>query len=180
MHTTIRPNCRVLFHLFYSFFSARPFDQKLGSSLIYIFHLHTTIRQKYMTFLSFILSFCARLFDQKLVSSLIYFFYLYMTIRPKLGVTLTLKFIPFLILPIFCLQYCLYISSATIIPLYFAHYIYRNAALIFRMLYPWLYEVLANSEAIDVLKVARHPLSRRVVECDDCSLNSSLFNAHKM
>ena len=95
-----------------------------------------------------------------------------MTIRPKLGVTLILKFIIFLIEPIFCLQYCLYISSATIIPLYlvyyirrsaalifhtlylwlqsatiiplyFVHYIHRSAALIFCTLYPWLYKVLA-------------------------------------
>ena len=51
-------------------------------------------------------------------------FLLYMTIRPKLGVTLTLKFIIFLIVPIFCLQYCLHISSATIIPVYFVRYIH--------------------------------------------------------
>ena len=110
----------------YYFFNAQPFDQKLKSSLIYILHLHTTIRQKYMTFfLSFILSLCT-------------------TIRPKLGVTLTLKFILFFIVPIFCLQYCLYISSATIIPLYSVHYIHWRAALIFRTLYPWLYQVLAQ------------------------------------
>ena len=59
----------------YYFFSARPFDQKLGSSLIYIFHLHTTIRQKYMTFfLSFILSLCT-------------------TIRPKTRVLINLLFL---------------------------------------------------------------------------------------
>ena len=29
-----------------SLFCARPFDQKLGSSLIYLFYLYTTIRQK--------------------------------------------------------------------------------------------------------------------------------------
>ena len=87
--------------------------------------------------------FCAQPFDQTLVSTLIYFFYLYMTIRPKLGITLILKFIIFLIEPIFCLQYCLYILSTTIIPLYFVYYIHRSAALIFCMLYPWLYEVLA-------------------------------------
>ena len=116
-----------------------------------------------MTFLSFILSLCmnirpkisvlinliflfihARPFDLKLVSSLIFFFYLHMTIRPKLGVTLIFKFIIFLIEPIFCLQYCLYVSSATIIPLYFVYYIPRSAALTFRMLYSWLYEVLTN------------------------------------
>ena len=86
---------------------------------------------------------CARPFDQKLVSSS-FFFYLYMTIRPKLGVTLILKFVISLIKPIFCLQYCLYISSATIIPLYFVYYIHRSAALIFRTLYPWLFEALAK------------------------------------
>ena len=127
----------------YYFFSARPLDQKLGSSL-YIFHLHTTIRHLHTTIQPFshLFFLCTRPFDQKLVSSLIYFFYLYMTIRSKLGVTL--KFIIFLIEPIFCLQYCLYISSATIIPLYFVHYIHRSAALIFRTLYPWLYEVFAT------------------------------------
>ena len=61
-----------------------------------------------------------------------------MTIRPRLGVTLILKFIIFLIELISCLQYCLYISSATIIPLYFVYYIHRSAALIFRTLYLWL------------------------------------------
>ena len=32
----------------YSFFCARPFDQKLACSLIYFVHFHTTIRVKYM------------------------------------------------------------------------------------------------------------------------------------
>ena len=67
-----------------------------------------------------------------------------MTIRPKLGVTLILKFIIFLIETIVYLQSCLYISSATIMPLYFVNYIDRSTALIFRMLYPRLYEVLAK------------------------------------
>ena len=67
-----------------------------------------------------------------------------MTIRPKLGVTLILKFIIFLIEPIFCVQYCFYILSATIIPLYFVYYIHRSAALIFRTLHPWLYEALTK------------------------------------
>ena len=49
----------------YSFFSVRPFDQKLGSSLIYFFRLHTTIRQKYMTFfVSFILSLCTNIWPK--------------------------------------------------------------------------------------------------------------------
>ena len=103
-----------------------PFDKIIWSSFFHLFFL------------------CARPFKQKLGSSLIYFFYLYTTIRPKLGVTLTLKFILFLIVPIFCLQYCLYISSAITIPLYFVHYIHRSATPIFRTLYPWLYYVYAE------------------------------------
>ena len=61
---------------------AQPFDQNLGSPLIYFFYLHTTIRQKNMILfhLIFLLS---RPFDQKSGSSLIYFFYLHTTIRPK-------------------------------------------------------------------------------------------------
>ena len=126
----------------YYFFSARPFNQKLQSSLIYIFHLRMTIRQKYMIFfISFILCLCT-------------------TIQPKIRVHITLfffvhdcstkvtdhsysEFILFLIVAIFYLEYCLYISSATVIPLYFIHYIHRSAAVIFCMLYPWLYEVFA-------------------------------------
>ena len=59
--TAIRPDIRVLIDLFRlfaqdhfssffvcSFFCAWPFDQKLGSSLIYFVYLHTTIRLKYM------------------------------------------------------------------------------------------------------------------------------------
>ena len=91
--------------------------------LPFILSLCTTIRPKIRFFINL---FCLFLHDH----------------RPKLGVTLTLKSILFLIVPIFCLQYCLCISSATIIPLYFAHYIHRSAAFIFRTLYPWLYEVL--------------------------------------
>ena len=129
----------------YYFFSAQPFDQKLESSLIYIFHLHTIIRQKYMIFfISFILSLCSTI-RPKLRILINFFNYLYVTIRPNLVATFTLKFILFLIVPIFCLQHCLYISSPAIIPLYFVHYIHRSVALIFRTLYPWLYEVMAKT-----------------------------------
>ena len=81
--TTLRPEFRIPTILFlsfahdhstkkkiwssfiYSFVCTQPFDQKLGSSLIYFFYLHTTIRQKYIVlFHSFSLS--ARPFDQKL------------------------------------------------------------------------------------------------------------------
>ena len=110
--TTIRPKIRVFIDIYLSF------DKNI-CLLPFILSLYTTIRPKTSVVIDL-------------------FFYLYMTIRPKLGVTL--KFIIFLIVPIFCLQYCLYISSATIIPLYFVHYIHRSAALIFRALYPWLYE----------------------------------------
>ena len=110
--TTIRPKIRVFIDIYLSF------DKNI-CLLSFILSLYTTIRPKTSVVIDL-------------------FFYLYMTIRPKLGVTL--KFIIFLIVPIFCLQYCLYISSATIIPLYFVHYIHRSAALIFRALYPWLYE----------------------------------------
>ena len=44
-----------------------------------------------------------------------------MTIRRKLGVTLILKFNIFLIEPIFCLQYFLYISWATFIEVLLLH-----------------------------------------------------------
>ena len=159
LHTTIRPNYRVLFHLFYSFFSARSFDQKLGSSLIYLFHLHTTIRQKYMIFfLSFILSLCTtiRPKNRVLINLLFLFVHDHLT---KLGFTLSflrcvnISFAIFmtdtaLIFLSLCFrQCCLYISSAifiVVLPISFVHYIHWRAALIYRTLYPWLYEVFAN------------------------------------
>ena len=104
--------------MIYFFICTRPFDKIIRSSFFHSFFL------------------CVRPFDQKLGSSLIYLFYLYTIIRPKLGVTLTLKFIIFLILPIFRLQYCLYISSTifiVVLPSYFVHHIYGRAAHIFRI-----------------------------------------------
>ena len=44
LHTTIRLKHVILFHLLFLF--ARAFDQKLGSSLIYLFYLCTTIQPK--------------------------------------------------------------------------------------------------------------------------------------
>ena len=153
LHTTIRPNYRVPFHLFYSFFSARPFDQKLESSLIYFFRLHTTIRQKYMIFfLSFIHSLCTtiRPKNRVLINLLFLFVHDHST---KLGVTLTLLFILFLDVPIFRLLYSWqilplhfirYVHSSTTYIFRSVHYIHWRAVLIFRTLYPWLYEVLAR------------------------------------
>ena len=66
----------------YSFFSARPFDQKLGSTLIYFFICTRPFDQIIGS--SFIYYFfSARPFDQKLGSLLIFFFHLHTTIRQK-------------------------------------------------------------------------------------------------
>ena len=45
----------VIFH--YSFFSAQPFDQKLGSTSIHVFHLYTTIWPKIRVLINLILLF---------------------------------------------------------------------------------------------------------------------------
>ena len=109
----------------YSFFSARPFDQKLGSSLIYFFHLHKTM----IFFFSFILSLCTtiRPKNRVLINLLFLFVHDHST---KLGVTLTLLFILFLDVPIFRLLY-----SWQILPLYFHRSVSGSTAFIFRPLY---------------------------------------------
>ena len=107
------------------------------------------------------------------MSALLFFFYLYMTIRPKLGITLILKFIIFLNEPIFCLQYCLYILSTTIIPLYFVYYIHRSAALIVSVLYPWLYKALA----LELIIISLIGLGRTVI-VERFKKNNSLANIH--
>ena len=151
MYTTIRPKVRF-FNQFIYFICTRPFDKKLGSSLIYFFRLHTTNRQKYMIFfLSFIHFLCTtiRPKDRVFINLVFLFVHDHST---KLGVTLTLLFILFLGVPIFHLLY-----SWQILPLHFIHYVHNSttyffrsvqyihwrAVLIFRTLYPWLYEVLA-------------------------------------
>ena len=84
----------------YSLFCARPFDQDLGSWLIYLFHLHTTIWQNIWS--SFIYSFfSARPFDEKLGFTFIYFFYLYTAIRPKIRVLIDLFYLYMTIRPKF-------------------------------------------------------------------------------
>ena len=45
-----------LFHLI--FLLSKPFDEKLGSPLIYFFYLHTTIRKKYMVLFHLIFLLC--------------------------------------------------------------------------------------------------------------------------
>ena len=110
------------------------------------------------------------------MSSLIYLFYLYTTIRPKLGVTLTVKFILFLIvanfvsstafifLPLQSYPYISYTIFIEVLLLYF----------VFCTLYLWLYEVLTRSRALDSccvpsmllrkLRIARAPLENEVKE----------------
>ena len=67
-------------------------NQDLGSSLIYFFYLHTTIRQKCIVlFHLFFLLFTT--IRPKLGSSLIYFLYLYTTIRPNYIVLFSLFFL---------------------------------------------------------------------------------------
>ena len=130
LHTTIRPNYRVFFHLFHSFFSARIFDQKLGSSLTFFFHLHTTIWQKYMIFfLSFILSLyrTIRPKNRVLINLLFLFVHNHST---KLGVTLTHLFVLFLDVLIFSLLYLW-----QILPLCFYRSVSGSTSFIFHLLY---------------------------------------------
>ena len=106
MCTTIRPKIKALIDIYLSFA-----------------HDHST---EIYDLLYFVYSFFVHDHSTKIRVLINLFFYLYTTIRPKLGVTLTLKFVFFLIVPIICLQHCLYISPATIIPLYFVDYINRR------------------------------------------------------
>ena len=62
---------------------ARPFDQNLGSPLIYLFYMYATIRQKYMVFFHLIFLFCTTIRTKIRVLIDLYFFYVYATIRPK-------------------------------------------------------------------------------------------------
>ena len=58
------------------------------------------------------------------------------------------QYFPYISLALFLAVVPLYFVSTifiTVLPLYFVYYIHGSAALIFRMLYPWLYEVLAGS-----------------------------------
>ena len=159
-------------HWFIFFICTRPFDQIKRSSFIYfILSLGTTIRPKIRVFTDIFLSFAndhsTKIYD--LLSFIIHS--LCTTIRPKkrvpinllflfvhdhltkLGVTLTLLFILFFDVPIFRLLY-----SWQILPLHFIRYVHSNTTyifrsvhyinwrtvLIFRTLYPWLYELLAE------------------------------------
>ena len=121
------------------FICTGPFDLKLGSSLIYFFYLHTTIRPNYMVLFHY--SFLnARPFDQKLGSTLIYVFYLYTTIWPKIRVPINL---------FFYLHTTIWAKMRVLIDLFFL-FVYDHQtklygplsfiALIFRTLYPWLYK----------------------------------------
>ena len=76
----------------YSFFCARPFDQKLGSSLIYFVHFYTTIRAKYMVLFHLFFLLCTIIRPKvKLLIDL--FLSLHTTIRPKYMVLFHLFFL---------------------------------------------------------------------------------------
>ena len=120
---------------------------------MYFFRLHRTIRQKYMVFfLLFIHPLCRtiRPNNRVLINLLLLFVHDHST---KLGVTLTRLFILFLDVPIFHLLYSWqilplhfirYVNSSTTYVFRSGHYIHWRAVLIFRRLYPWLYEVFAD------------------------------------
>ena len=91
LRTTIRPNYRVLFHLF--FVKCTTIRLKIRFHIDLFFYLHTTIRPNYgALFHLFYSFFSARPFDQKPRSSLICFFRFHMTIRQKY-ITFFLSFI---------------------------------------------------------------------------------------
>ena len=145
MYTTIRQKYMVLFH---SFFCARPFDPKLGSTLIYFSYLHMTIRQKYMVLFHLFLLLCTTIRQKYMIFFLSFILSLCTTIRPKnrvlinllflfvhdhstkSDVTLTVLFILFLDVPIFRSLY-----SWQILPLYFHRSASGSTALIFCLLY---------------------------------------------
>ena len=70
---------------------ARPFDQNLGSPLIYFFYMHTTIRQKYMVLFHLIFLLCTTI-QPKIKVHTDLFLYMYTTIRPKIRVHIDLFF----------------------------------------------------------------------------------------
>ena len=70
---------------------ARPFDQNLGSPLIYFFYLHTTIRLKYMVLFHLIFLLCTTIRPKYMVFFHL-FFLLCTTIRPRLRVLTDLFF----------------------------------------------------------------------------------------
>ena len=70
----------------------KPFDQNLGSPLIYFFYMHTTIRQKCMILFHLIFLLCTTI-RPKIRSTLIYFSYLHTTIQQKYMVLFHLFFL---------------------------------------------------------------------------------------
>ena len=68
---------------------ARPFDQNLGSPLIYFFYLHTTIRLKYMVLFHLIFLLCTTIRPKIRVHTDL-FLYIFTTIRPKVRVLINL------------------------------------------------------------------------------------------
>ena len=119
-------------------------------SLIF-FYLHTTIRPNYMVLFHLFFLQCTTIYGYFGIEFINFTFK--GKLRPKIRVLINLFFLfvhdhstkvrghsysliySFLIVSIFRLHYCLYISSTIF-------YIHGTAALIFRTLYPWLYDAL--------------------------------------
>ena len=82
MHTTIWPNYKVLFHLF--FLQCMTLRPKTRIHIDLFFYFQTTIRPNYrVLFHLFFSFFSARPFEQNVAPSLIHFFHLHTTIRQK-------------------------------------------------------------------------------------------------
>ena len=139
--------------------------------MIYFFHVHTTIRPKYVAFL-YLLLFCARPFNQDLGTNLI-FLYAHNHLIKTCGAlpfiitfeddhsTKVIRVLIYIFISfvhdhstkirghsyslIYLLINCVNVSYATFMAvlIYSVHCIHGGTALIFRTLCPWLYEALA-------------------------------------
>ena len=138
MCTTIRPKIRVPINLIF-FICTRPFDLRLGSSLIWFFYLYTTIRPKIRDLINLTFLF-VHSHSTKIIRVLIYIFISFVHDHS------TKMYGSFLLFNLFTYN-CVNIWYATFMAvlIYFVNYIHGSTALIFRTLYPWLYEILAET-----------------------------------
>ena len=157
----------------YSLFCTRPLDQKLGSSLIYFFRVHTTIRPKYVVFLYLLFLLCTTIRPRLRVLTYLFFLHAHNHLIKICGPlpfiitfvhdhsTKKIRVLIYIFISfvhhqstktrrhsyslIYSLINCVYISYATFIAVLidFVHYIQGRTALIFRTLRPRLYEVFA-------------------------------------
>ena len=71
---------------------ARPFDQNLGSPLMYLLYMHATIQQKYVFFFHLIFLFCPTI-RPKIRVLIDLFFYMHVTMQQKYTVVFHLFFL---------------------------------------------------------------------------------------